>query len=53
VVASQVYLQHGLNQADCDHVRKRKRSLIQWVLKRKTTASDIEAADFDIDGIVV
>ncbi|GJS52722.1 hypothetical protein Tco_0626084 [Tanacetum coccineum] len=30
-----------------------QRSLSQWVLKRKATASDIEAADFDADGIVV
>ncbi|GJT06138.1 hypothetical protein Tco_0840600 [Tanacetum coccineum] len=51
-VASQVYLQHGLNQADCDHVKRRQRSLIQWVLKRKTTGSDIETVDFDTDGIV-
>ncbi|GJW89822.1 hypothetical protein Tco_0167375 [Tanacetum coccineum] len=32
---------------------RRQRSLIQWVLKRKTTASDPEAADFVSFGIVV
>ncbi|GJW21093.1 reverse transcriptase domain-containing protein [Tanacetum coccineum] len=30
-----------------------QRSLIQWVLKRKSTDSDLEDADFDGDGIVV
>nr|GEV01713.1 two-pore potassium channel 1-like [Tanacetum cinerariifolium] len=35
------------------HTKLRQRSLIQCVLERKTTASDIEAADFDADGIAV
>lgn len=35
------------------HTERRQRSLVKWVLKRKTTASDLEAADFDGDGIVV
>ncbi|GJT79050.1 two-pore potassium channel 1-like protein [Tanacetum coccineum] len=35
------------------HIERRQRSLIQWVLKRKTTAFDSEAADFDGDGIAV
>ncbi|GJX05188.1 hypothetical protein Tco_0191104 [Tanacetum coccineum] len=32
---------------------RRQRSLIQWVLKRKTKACDPDAPDFDGDGIVV
>ncbi|GKE14590.1 two-pore potassium channel 1-like protein, partial [Tanacetum coccineum] len=32
---------------------RRQRSLIRWVLKRKTKASDPDAPDFDGDGIVV
>ncbi|CAH1444297.1 unnamed protein product [Lactuca virosa] len=35
------------------HTERRQRSLVKWVLKRKTTVSDLEAADFDGDGIVV
>nr|GEV67201.1 two-pore potassium channel 1-like [Tanacetum cinerariifolium] len=35
------------------HTERRQRSLVKWVLKRQTTASDLEAADFDGDGIVV
>nr|GEX53583.1 hypothetical protein [Tanacetum cinerariifolium] len=37
----------------CDHVKSRQRSLIQCVLKIKTTGFDIETVDFDIDGIVM
>ncbi|KAF5797157.1 putative EF-hand domain pair, potassium channel domain, EF-Hand 1, calcium-binding protein [Helianthus annuus] len=32
---------------------RKQRSLVKWVLKRKTTTSDLEAADFDGDGVVV
>ncbi|GJY59158.1 hypothetical protein Tco_0459050 [Tanacetum coccineum] len=32
---------------------RRQRSLIRWVLKRKTKASDPDSPDFDGDGIVV
>ncbi|GJZ50376.1 two-pore potassium channel 1-like protein, partial [Tanacetum coccineum] len=35
------------------HTERRQRSLVKWVLKRQTTAADLEAADFDGDGIVV
>ncbi|XP_024960008.1 two-pore potassium channel 1-like [Cynara cardunculus var. scolymus] len=35
------------------HTERRQRSLVKWVLKRKTTTSDLEAADFDGDGIVI
>lgn len=35
------------------HTERRQRSLVKWVLKRKTTVSDLEAADFDGDGVVV
>ncbi|KAJ0795219.1 hypothetical protein HanPI659440_Chr04g0147991 [Helianthus annuus] len=31
---------------------QKQRSLVKWVLKRNTT-SDLEAADFDGDGVVV
>ncbi|GJY24404.1 hypothetical protein Tco_0398062 [Tanacetum coccineum] len=39
--------------ADTANNCRRQRPLIQWVLKRKTTPFDIEAVDFDADGIVV
>ncbi|KAI3708707.1 hypothetical protein L2E82_38076 [Cichorium intybus] len=35
------------------HTERRQRSLVKWVLKRKTTAFDLQEADFDGDGIVV
>ncbi|KAI3496818.1 hypothetical protein L1887_39195 [Cichorium endivia] len=35
------------------HTERRQRSVVKWVLERKTTISDLEAADFDCDGIVV
>lgn len=35
------------------HTERRQRSLVKCVLKRKTTGSDLEAADFDCNGIVV
>ncbi|CAH1444294.1 unnamed protein product [Lactuca virosa] len=35
------------------HTERRQRSLVKWVLNRKTTVSDIEAADFDCNRIVV
>lgn len=35
------------------HTERRQRSLVKWVLKRKTTTADLEAADFDGDGLVV
>ncbi|XP_071730266.1 two-pore potassium channel 1-like isoform X1 [Rutidosis leptorrhynchoides] len=35
------------------NTERKQRSLVKWVLKRQTTTSDLEAADFDGDGIVV
>ncbi|KAJ0716426.1 putative EF-hand domain pair, potassium channel domain, EF-Hand 1, calcium-binding protein [Helianthus annuus] len=35
------------------HTERKQRSSVKRVLKRKTTVSDLEAADFDGDGIVV
>lgn len=34
------------------YTESRQRSLVQWVLTRKTTAADLEAADLDDDGVV-
>uniref|UniRef100_A0A251UWE4 Putative dockerin domain, Two pore domain potassium channel, plant n=1 Tax=Helianthus annuus TaxID=4232 RepID=A0A251UWE4_HELAN len=47
---------YGLCSAIAVHFRfavteRKQRSLVKWVLKRNTT-SDLEAADFDGDGVV-
>lgn len=34
------------------YTESRQRSLVRWVLTRKTTAADLEAADLDDDGVV-
>nr|GEZ69475.1 two-pore potassium channel 1-like [Tanacetum cinerariifolium] len=41
-----------MKEMETNRVRYRQRSLVQWVLTRKTTAADLEAADLDDDGVV-
>ncbi|PWA97922.1 EF-hand domain pair, Potassium channel domain protein [Artemisia annua] len=53
ILSGTVYVAQLLFTFALLHTERRQRSLVKWVLKRKTTASDLEAADFDGDGIVV
>ncbi|KAL8239167.1 hypothetical protein R6Q59_015734 [Mikania micrantha] len=53
ILAGTVYVAQLLFAFALLHTERKQRSLVKWVLKRKTTVSDLEAADFDGDGIVV
>lgn len=53
ILAGTVYVAQLLFTFALLHTEKKQRSLVKWALKRKTTVSDLEAADFDGDGIVV
>ncbi|XP_076916530.1 two-pore potassium channel 1-like [Bidens hawaiensis] len=53
ILAGTVYVAQLLFTFALLYTEKKQRSLVKWALKRKTTPSDLEAADFDDDGIVV
>ncbi|KAI3828355.1 hypothetical protein L1987_02455 [Smallanthus sonchifolius] len=53
ILAGTVYVAQLLFTFALLHTERKQRSLVKWVLKRQTTVSDLEAADFDGDGIVV
>ncbi|GJR08397.1 two-pore potassium channel 1-like protein [Tanacetum coccineum] len=53
ILSGTVYVAQLLFTFALLNTERRQRSLVKWVLKRQTTASDLEAADFDGDGIVV
>nr|XP_043628956.1 two-pore potassium channel 1-like [Erigeron canadensis] len=53
ILSGTVYVAQLLFTFALLHTERRQRSLVKWVLKRQTTVSDLEAADFDGDGIVV
>ncbi|KAK1417997.1 hypothetical protein QVD17_27133 [Tagetes erecta] len=53
ILAGTIYVAQLLFTFALLHTDKKQRSLAKWALRRKTTVSDLEAADFDGDGIVV
>ncbi|KAK9074248.1 hypothetical protein SSX86_000006 [Deinandra increscens subsp. villosa] len=53
ILAGTVYVAQLLFTFALLYTERKQRSLVKWVLKRKTTVSDLEAADYDGDGIVV
>ncbi|KAM0070701.1 putative EF-hand domain pair, potassium channel domain, EF-Hand 1, calcium-binding protein [Helianthus debilis subsp. tardiflorus] len=53
ILAGTVYVAQLLFTFALLYTERKQRSLVKSVLRRKTTVSDLEAADFDGDGIVV
>ncbi|XP_076949051.1 two-pore potassium channel 1-like [Bidens hawaiensis] len=53
ILSGTVYVAQLLFAFALLYTERKQRSLVKWVLKRKTTTSDLEAADFDGDGVVV